>query len=212
MKNRQKHLKMKIERTIKALNDNGMVGYYIKSKDQLFEVLSELVDKDAVVGLGGSMTLFESGVHDWLKQQNIHFLDRYKKGLKQSQIDQMRKESLFADIYFTSSNAVTETGHLFNVDGIGNRVAAMIYGPEKVIVIVGSNKIVPDDAAAVERLRRVAIPLNNLRLNRHSTCALTGYCPDSCSEACVSSSYVFLKNQMIRDRIHVLILEAHYGY
>ncbi len=212
MKNRKKHLKIRIERTVKALNDNGMVGYYIKSNDHLFEVLSELVDKAAVVGLGGSMTLFENGVHDWLKQQDIQFLDRYKKGLKQSQIDKMRKQSLFADIYFTSSNAVTETGHLFNVDGIGNRVAAMIYGPAKVIVIVGSNKIVPDDDAAVERLRRIAIPMNNMRLNRHSTCATTGYCPDSCSEACVSSSYVFLKNQMIRDRIHVLILEDHYGY
>ncbi len=212
MKNRKKHLKIRIERTIKALADNGMVGYYIKSKDHLFEVLGELLDTGAVVGLGGSMTLFETGVHDWLKGQDITFLDRYKRGLKQSQIGKMRKESLLADIYFTSTNAITETGHLFNVDGIGNRVAAMIYGPDKVVVVAGSNKIVPDDEAAVERLRRIAIPLNNMRLNRHSTCATTGYCPDSCSEACVSSSYVFLKNQMIRDRIHVLILEDSYGY
>ncbi len=212
MKNRKKHLKMKIARTVEALNQNGMVGYHITSLDHLFEVLSELVKDGDLVSLGGSMTLFETGVVDWLRERDIVFLDRYKKGLKQSQIDEIRIKAFGTDVYFASSNAVTETGHLFNVDGYGNRVAAMIYGPKKVVLVVGSNKIVPDDDAAIERNRRYATPLNNMRLNRNSICAKTGYCTDSCSPGCVSSSFVFLRNQMIHDRIHVLILEDEYGY
>ncbi len=212
MENKKKHLQLKIDRTVEALNENGMVGYHIRSLDHLFEVLGELVDAGAVVGHGGAMTLFETGVLDWLRGRDINFLDRYRKGISQSQVGDIRRQALLSDIYFTSSNAITETGHLFNVDGIGNRVAAMIYGPKKVIVIAGANKIVHDDAAAIERARREAIPMNNIRMNRGTPCASSGYCPDGCSDKCVASSFVFLKHQMIRNRIHVLILEEDYGY
>ncbi len=212
MENKKKYIELKIARTVTALNDNGMVGYHIRSNDHLFKVLADLVDDGATVAHGGAMSLHELGVFDWLRTRNINFLDRYKKGISDAKVGNIRRQGLLSDIYFTSSNAVTETGHLFNVDGIGNRVAAMIYGPKKVIVIVGANKIVADDAAAVERARRVAIPLNNIRMNRGTPCIDSGYCDDGCSDKCVASSFVFLKNQMIRKRIHVLILEGDYGY
>ncbi len=212
MENKKQYTILKIKRTIAALNNNGMVGYHIKSIEHLFEVLDSLVEDGSLVAHGGAMTLHELGVLDWLRTRNIDFLDRNKKGITDAKVGNIRRQGLLSDVYFTSSNAITETGHLFNVDGIGNRVAAMIYGPKRVIVIAGANKIVADDNAAIERARRVAIPLNNIRLNRGTPCIESGYCDDGCSDKCVASSFVFLKNQMMRNRIHVLILEGSYGY
>ena len=168
----------KILRTIEALNKNNMNGYLVNTKEELIEKIKELVKENSTVACGGSMSLFETGIIDHLRSGRYNFLDRYKEGLSREEITKLFKESFFADAYFASSNAVTEDGKLYNVDGNGNRVAAMLFGPEKVILVVGVNKIVKNIDEAVIRNKEISAPTNAKRLNKMTPCTKVGYCMD----------------------------------
>ena len=124
----------------------------------------------------------------------------------------MYKKTFMADAYFTSTNAITENGELYNVDGNGNRVAAMLYGPDKVIVICGVNKIVKDLNEAIERNKRVAAPINAKRLNKDTPCAKVGYCMDCKSKDRICNEYTVIKRQRNKDRIHVIFMNENLGY
>lgn len=203
---------LKVNRVLKALTKNNMVGHFASDQQTLIKIISELVNDGDTISLGGSMTLFESGVINWLRQQPITFLDRYAEGLTPADIENIFFKTFNADVYFTSTNAVTEDGALYNVDGRGNRVAAMIYGPKRVIVVAGINKIVADEAAAIQRNRNMAAPLNAMRLARNTPCAQTGQCVDCQSDERICSAYVFHRRQMVKDRIHVILCADYYGY
>lgn len=158
------------------------------------------------------MTLFETGVIDYLRSSRFHFLDRYEKGLTPEQVVQVFKKAFTSDVFFSSSNAVTEDGYLYNVDGNGNRVAPMIYGPDSVVIIVGWNKIVKDIDAAIERNRQISAPANVVRLGIPNPCAKTGHCMDCQGATRICCDYVLLGKQKIPGRIKVLILGEDYGY
>ena len=204
--------KEKILRTIKALDNNNMNGYYVKDKDELINKIEEIVKEDSIVSVGGSQTLFETGVIDYLRTNRYKFLDRYEEGLSREEIVKIFKKTFSADAYFTSSNAITEDGFLYNVDGNGNRVAAMLYGPEKVIVICGVNKIVKDLDRAIDRNRQVSAPSNAKRLNRNTPCTKVGYCMDCKSSERICNEYTLIKRQGNKDRIHVIFLDEEFGY
>ncbi|MCK8058647.1 MULTISPECIES: lactate utilization protein [unclassified Fusibacter] len=203
---------LRIDRTIEALKKNNMNAYFVEHHEMLVQLLKDLIPEKSTVGIGGSMTLFETGTVDFLRSHDINFLDRYQPDLTPEDIKQIYRDSFSADIYMTSSNAVTESGNLYNVDGRGNRVAAMIYGPDKVIVVVGSNKIVRDDQAAILRNREIAAPANAKRLSRKTPCNHLGYCTDCDSPDRICANFVFMRKQMVKDRIHVLILDEQLGY
>ncbi len=177
----------KIERTIKSLEKNNMNGYLVKGKEELMQKIEELVDQGATVGIGGSMTLFETGIIDYLRTDRYKLLDRYADGLN-------------------------EDGGLYNVDGNGNRVAAMLYGPDKVIIIAGVNKIVKNEAEAVERVKNIAAPANTKRLGIKTPCEVTGKCIDCSSEGRICCEYTTIKMQRAKGRIHVIFLNESYGY
>ena len=202
----------KILRTIKSLEDNNMNGYYVKDREELISKIKELVKDGSMVACGGSMTLFETGVIDHLRTDRYEFLDRYEEGLNREELVKIFKKSFLADAYFTSSNAVTEDGELYNVDGNGNRVAAMLYGPEKVIVVCGSNKIVRDVDMAIDRNRQISAPANAKRLNRNTPCTKVGYCMDCKSSERICNEYTLIKRQGTKDRIHVIFLDEEFGY
>lgn len=202
----------RIEKTIEALESNNMRGYLVKDKEELIATIEKIVDKDSVVSCGGSMTLFETGIIDYLREGRYTFLDRYEKGLTPADTKEIFRKSFFADAYFTSTNAITEEGELYNVDGNGNRVAAMMYGPDKVIVIVGANKIVKNEAEAVERVKSIAAPANTKRLARKTPCATTGMCANCSSPDRICDNYTTIKRQVQRDRIHVIFLNENLGY
>jgi len=168
----------RIKRTMDNLEKNNMEAFYAEDASKVIEIVDTLVKDGETVSVGGSMTLFETGIIDYLKSGRFNYLDRYKEGLSPDGIKEVFRKAFSADAYFTSSNAVTENGELYNVDGVGNRVASMIYGPDKVIVIAGINKIVPDADAAIERVRNIAAPANAVRLNRKTPCVSVGYCMD----------------------------------
>jgi len=204
--------KQKIIRTIKALEDNNMNGYYVKNRFELISKIEELIKEGSEVSCGGSQTLFETGVIDHLRTSRYKFLDRYEEGLNREEIVKIFKKSFSSDAYFTSSNAITEDGFLYNVDGNGNRVAAMLYGPDKVIVVCGLNKIVKDVQMAIDRNREIAAPSNAKRLSRNTPCTKVGYCMDCKSSERICNEYTLIKRQGTKDRIHVVFLDEDFGY
>lgn len=202
----------KIERTIKALNDNNMNGYLVNTKEELIEKIKELVEENSVVSCGSSMTLFETGVIEHLRSSRYKFLDRYEERLTKEEINKIFRESFLADAYFASSNAVTEDGKLYNVDGNGNRVAAMLFGPSKVILVVGENKIVKNIDEAIKRNREISAPANAKRLNKSTPCAKVGYCMDCKSKDKICREYTVIESQNNKDRIHIIFLRDQIGY
>lgn len=205
-------LEKRVSRTIENLEKNNMKGYFVQNEGEALQKIQEIIKEGDTVSVGGSMTLFETGAIDLLRNGKYNFLDRYEEGLSQDDIKEIYRKSFAADAYFTSSNAITEEGELYNVDGRGNRVAAMIYGPDKVVVVLGVNKIVRNLDEAVMRNREWAAPANARRLDKKTPCSEVGYCMDCSSKDRICSEYVVIKKQLQGDRIHVIIVNKELGY
>ena len=202
----------RILRTIKALEKNNMNGYMVASNVDLISKIEELISPKSKVSCGGSMTLFETGVIDHLKSGRYGFLDRYKEGLTQDEIKEIFRQSFLSDAYVTSTNAITENGEIYNVDGNGNRVAAMLYGPDKVIIVAGVNKIVPNVEEAIIRTKEYASPINAKRLNKETPCTKIGRCVECNSDNRICNEYTLIKRQIDKNRIHVIFLNDNLGY
>ena len=202
----------KILRTITSLEKNNMNGYLVKSKEELIDKIISLTNKGEKVSCGGSMSLVETGVMDLLRSGRYEFLDRAKEGLSIEDIDRIYRECFFTDTYFSSSNAITEDGELYNVDGNGNRVAALLFGPKKVIIVAGANKIVKNLDEAIKRNREIAAPANAKRLNKNTPCTKVGYCMDCSSKEKICREYTVISSQKDKNRIHVIFLNENIGY
>ena len=158
------------------------------------------------------MTLNQLGVIDLIQESDVQFIDRYEEGLSQEQVVERLREGLLSDIFITSTNALTMDGCLYNVDGRGNRVSAMIFGPKDVYVIAGLNKIFNNEQEAIDHIREYSAPANALRLHKKTPCTRVGKCQDCLSEDRICSSYVKLGYQGQKNRIHVIIIEENRGY
>ncbi len=205
-------VEQKVKRTMANLEKNNMEAFYVKDELEALDKVKEIIKEGEIVAVGGSMTLFETGIIDLLRDGNYKFLDRYKDSITSDELKEIYRKSFFADSYLVSSNAITEDGELYNVDGNGNRVAAMLYGPDKVIVIVGTNKIVRDEEEAIERNKAISAPGNAKRLNRKTPCAKVGYCMDCSSEERICNEYVLIRRQGRKGRIKVIIVGKELGY
>lgn len=203
---------IKIQNTIESLENNNMRGYLAKNKDDLINIINTLTNEGDTVSCGGSVTLFQSGVIDYLRSGRFKFLDRYEGNLSKEDLKNLYRKTFSADVFFTSTNAITENGELYNVDGNGNRVAAMLYGPDKVIVVVGVNKIVKDINEAIERNKSIAAPANAKRLDTNTPCKIKGYCMDCRSSDRICCEYTVIKRQRTTNRIHVIFLNESFGY
>ncbi len=203
---------MKINRTIEALKKNNMNGYYAKNRDEVIELIKDIVSEGSKVAVGGSETLSELGILEHLRSGRYDFLDRYKEGLTREEVTNIFKQSFLADAYLSSCNAITENGELYNVDGNGNRVAAMLYGPDKVIVICGINKIVKDVDEAIKRNKAISAPMNAKRLNKKTPCTKVGYCMNCNSPERICNEYTLIKKQRSDERMHVIFLNENLGY
>lgn len=203
---------LKIKRVMDSLEKNHMNPHYAQSKEEVLKIIDGLVQDGEKAAFGGSMTLFELGIIDHMRARHVELFDRYREGITLEERDEVYRKSFYADAYFTSTNAITEDGALYNVDGTGNRVAAMIWGPKKVIVVCGINKIVKDEAAAVARNREVAAPANAKRLNMGTPCAQLGYCVDCNHKDRICSAYTMIRKQRDYDRMHVILVNDSIGY
>ena len=167
-----------INKTIKALERRQFKVKCVQNADEACRLILDMIPPDKSVGVGGSKTLIDIGLLDALHNRGCDILSTYIAKKTGGNVRQVRNDSINADIYLTSSNAITESGELYNTDMIGNRVAAMFYGPETVIVVAGRNKIVKGRKQAQARVKSTASPLNTKKLHKKTPCALTGRCTD----------------------------------
>ena len=202
----------RIEGVMAALKRNKMKPFYVENCDQLKVIIRELVKNDKLITIGGSMTLRESGVTEMLEEEfSGAFLDR-SAAQDREEVEEIMRAAFNSDTFISSTNALTEDGELYNVDGNGNRVSAMIFGPRQVIVVAGINKIVKDMAEAVKRVETVAAPKNTVRLECDTPCARTGECAHCHSDSRICCSYVRLAQQRVPNRIKVIIVNHEIGY
>lgn len=202
----------RIQRTMDNLRLNKMEPYYAENSAQACDIVRRLVKDDKLITSGGSMTLKECGVIDMLGSEfGGAYLDR-SAGKDRDAVEEIMRKAFVSDTFLASTNALTEDGELYNVDGNGNRVSAMIYGPKQVIIIAGVNKIVKDLSEAKERVEKIAAPKNTVRLERSTPCVKTGVCGHCRSEDRICCSYVTLAQQRVPDRIKVIIVNEDLGY
>lgn len=197
---------------IKNLERRRMKGYYCLGKEEAVKTALSLTAPDSTVSFGGSMTLSETGILDALrKRPDIRLIDR-SQAKTPEEIKKAYRDSFYADTYFMSSNAVTLDGYLVNTDGNGNRAAALIYGPDQVIVVVGMNKIVTDTDDALRRIHNIASPPNCVRLNKNTPCAATGVCAECLGDDCICSQTVITRRSGTIGRIKVILVGEELGY
>lgn len=206
------YLKKRVDRTLESLKNNNMKGYYIEKREQLFEILKNLIIEKSIIGVGDSITLSETGVLDFLREGNYEFLDKYRDGITSEEKKELYIQNFSADTFICSTNALTENGELYNIDGNGSRVAPMIYGPKQVIIVVGINKIVKNIEEAEKRVRNYAAPIDAKRLNKDTPCTKLGYCVDCKSPNRICNHFTIIRRQFDKDRIKVIIIGEELGY
>ncbi len=208
----EKIVEVKKQRMVEAYKKHHMELIFMENAEQLREYLKGILHSGKSVCVGGSQTLFETGVIDQIRNSDVVFYDRYEEGLTPDQIQEVFRKGFFSDIYFTSTNALTVDGCLYNIDYTGNRVASMIYGPKEVYVIAGKNKVFDSEASAIEHVKNVACPANCARYHRNTPCVKLGKCMDCASEEKLCSSYVKMGFQKELNRIKVIVLNEEYGF
>ncbi len=211
MSNKKEAYELKASSIIKNFEKRKINGFYCSTKEEALEKALSLIEKNTTVSWGGSSTISEIGLLDAVKKGDYKVIDRDTASNSDERWDLMRK-SFFADSYITSSNALTLDGELVNIDGNGNRVAAMSFGPKKVIIIVGMNKVVRDLDCAVKRVQNQAAPPNVKRLNLNTSCSKTGYCMDCYTDDCVCGQILITRYNRVADRINVIIVGEELGF
>lgn len=201
-----------IKKTMENLAANKMKPYYAENSEEAREIVRGLVKNDKLITSGGSMTLKESGIVEMLQKEFGAAYHERSPEQTREQTEEVMRNAFVSDTFLASSNAITENGELYNVDGNGNRVSAMIFGPRQVIIVAGVNKIVSDLAAAKERVEKIAAPKNTVRLNCETPCAKTGECAHCRSDRRICCSFVTLAQQRVPDRIKVIIVNEELGY
>ena len=221
---KQEIIDKKIEKTIANLKANNMEAYFCRTKEDAKSLAETLIVPGDTIASGGSVSLVETGIIDLVKKSRYNYLDRSREGITPEEIDKVYRDAFSADVYFTSTNAVTENGELYNVDGNGNRVAAIVYGPKSVVVVCGYNKIVRDLKEAEMRVKEIAAPANTIRLNKDTYCSKCGVCVSAkdgestglakgCkSEDRICCSYLVSGYQRQKNRIKVIIVGEELGF
>lgn len=219
--NKKAVIEKRINRTGENLRKNNMEFYYAPAKEDVRDIVKSLLRKGDVITNGGTMTMVECGLKELLESPDYKYLDRSKYAPEE--IPELYRKAFSADVYISSSNAITEDGILYNVDGNSNRIAAIAYGPESVIIIAGYNKIVKNLEQAEIRVKTQAAPPNCVRLDCKTYCAETGECvslskadrqiTDGCKgDGRICCNYLISAQQRHKGRIKVIIVGEELGY
>lgn len=215
-----------VERCQKVLERNNIKCHYVGNRRAARDKLLDLIPEGVTIGAGGSRTLVEVGIMDALEKRGGHRIHSpFRKDGKDyhppletvlTDIAEIGKLALTADVFLTGINAITLDGKLVATDGFGNRVAALIWGPERVIVVAGANKIVADVDAALKRVKEVAAPINAHRLEKQhgyppTPCGITGICVD-CKDIRHCTYTVIVECQTFPQRIEVVLIGESLGY
>lgn len=205
--------KLRAKTIIKGLEKRNMEGVFCETKEDALSKALSYIEEASSVTWGGSMSIEEIGLMDAVKNGNYKVIDRSVAKNYEEQREIFSK-AVLADYYLMSSNAITLDGELINIDGTGNRVACLTYGPKNVIMIVGMNKVVNDVEDGIKRVRNFASPPNTLRLGLKTPCSMTGRCGDCYGDTCICSQIVVTRRQsaMMKDRVKVILVGESLGY
>jgi len=204
----------KVARQIIAeLGKKRMAGSFTPTIHQAKEEVIKMIPEGSTVYRCGSTSLVEIGFWEAVKViSRVTVIDPYRPELSPEEGIEQRRQGLSADIMICSTNAITLNGILVNLDGMGNRVAAMSFGPKKVILVVGMNKVVPDLDTAFKRVKHHAAPLNNIRYGLPNPCVETGICTDCRTPTRICNMWSVIEGHMVKDRIHVKLVGEPMGY
>ncbi len=201
------------EHLIKQLTKRRMEASYAPTAAQARQEVIAMIPPGSMVSRCGSMSLVEMGLWEGLAQEpGVEVIDPFAPSLTPEEAHALRLKGLTADYMVASSNALTLDGRLVNLDATGNRVAAMCFGPRKVILVVGLNKVVPDLDSAIKRVKHHAAPINAIRVDRETPCKETGLCHDCQSPARICNMWLIIESQLQKDRIHVKLVGEDLGY
>ena len=196
---------------IKNLEKRQMEGYYAPDKGAALELLKSLIPEGSTIGYGGSVSLSEVGALAAFDTQNYKLIKR-EEAKTEEDTARVFREILFSDFFLMSSNAITVDGELVNVDGRGNRIAFLAYGPKNVILVCGMNKIAADVDSAIKRIKTLAAPANAVRLNRSTPCAITGICGNCQSPDCICANTIIPRRSHIKGRVKVVLVGEELGF
>lgn len=196
---------------VKNLKSRHFEAYYCATPAQALEKALELMPEGASVGWGGAASAEQIGLIEAVRNGNYHAIDRAKATTAQER-EQIMMDCFQADFFLTGANGLSLDGEMVNIDGMGNRVGAIIYGPKNVLVIAGMNKVVDTLEDAVTRARTVAAPINQQRFMKNTPCAVTGTCADCKSPECICNQIVITRNCRPAGRIKFIIVGEDLGF
>ena len=195
---------------VKNLKNRHFDAYYCQTREEALKKALELIPEGASVGWGGAMSAQQIGLMDAVKAGPYRAIDRDACKTMEERI-QAANECLFADVFLTGANGLSLDGQMVNIDGTGNRVAAIIYGPKTVLVIAGMNKVEDTLDAAIRRARTVAAPMNQQRFGHNNPCTVTGTCADCKSETCICNQIVITRHCRPVGRIKFILVGEELG-
>ena len=199
-------------KVVENLKKNNFAAEYFNTKEEALEKIISLIPQEKSVGIAGSATIKELGLPEILKNRGNTVYNHNETGLTKEEALSYRYQELNSDVFLTSSNAITIDGQLINKDGIGNRVAAMVFGPKKVIIVVGTNKITDNIEAGIQRIEKVAAPMNNKRLNTGNPCVETGECVDCSSDRRSCNITTIIHKKPMATDISIFVIGEELGF
>jgi len=209
---KRKHLQHLGQTVIKPLTKNGFYACYVDDREAARQKVLELVPEGATIGVGGSMTIREIRVLDELEGRGHFIHNHWKPGLSQDDIQAIRVAHLTCDVFLTSTNALTLKGQIVSTDGTGNRVCAMTFGPRRVVIVTGANKIVRDLDAALARVKDVCTPRTMGESTEPLPCLKTGVCTDCDSPARACRATIILERRPMMTDTHVVVVGEELGF
>lgn len=195
-------------KVIAGINSRNMTGYYAASKEEALKMALELIPEGSTIAMGGCTSAAEIGLVDAVKSGKYNYIDRYAAQDRRA----AELAAFNADVFIGSANAITEDGVMVNIDGNANRVAAYAYGPKKLVLIVGMNKITADVDSAMKRARNIAAPVNAQRFGLSTPCSKTGSCMNCKSPDTICCQFLVTRFSKHPGRIHIILVNDNLGF
>jgi hypothetical protein len=206
---------LKLKGVAAALTANNFDVHVVDSLEAAHERFMETLlpaSGAKTVSFGGSMTVVQSGLYQRLKEQpNLEVIDTIDPTVAPEEKIERRRQALLVDLFVTGTNAITEAGQLVNLDMIGNRVGALTFGPRKVVLLVGRNKIVADLEAAMDRIKDFVAPANTMRLDMKTPCVKTGQCEECKAPARICNTWTITEKAFPKGRVSLVLINADAG-
>jgi len=194
--------------TMGAIQKNNMTAIFAKDKETALDEVLKRIPKNATVSHGGSLTIKELGLIERLSEGDYHYL---RGGIAESKEKEIRRKGFYSDIYITSVNAITKDGRLIAIDGTGNRTASIMFGPDKIMIIAGKNKIVETLEDGLRRIKEYVAPIHAKRRNHDLPCAVTGKCVNCRSKNRICNKIMIIEYERDSNRMTVILVGEELG-